>query len=267
MKNPKYTEVDSIAINRVQQMVLNRFGKTFKLNRLNDVTHLSSPSPWELQGTTLYIPLLSQNHFLGTGKVFMADDLSFKEMDTLAELIKVVLEPALYLTYLRRNENNLVNYDGFHTIKSLETFPDQSRDLSSGLKESSVPRRLLSLCSENEDFMNKFAFRIHDQTENWAFAKFLDIKGILECILDLEKFSNMTIYIDSIEELSVRNLSHLIEYCSTASTLNGPMFILGVRDKTQIPLPLLRESVVNLSQLPVNPKMQDEVINSILFDQ
>jgi hypothetical protein len=252
------------SLNKLRQILASRYGMGLELRTLTDVSEDDSNNGLLLKGLDLHVPLRVQDAFLGTAVVPSGADLSFENKLQVAQVIRMLLEPVLYRTYLDRQESNLKSLGE----EKLET--DNIR-----LFTEIAPTPIGEVTFEPEDFnplvsnlihvfghdgqrIKKAALLLHEMTGRWAFVPFSDLSQGLESIDDLIRLGSLTLFVENIEDLPEKSQNLLMDYVSTPRSSVAPLVVTG--------------SSMNLDQLSNSTKLsgafRDEVqVNSLDIDR
>ena len=131
--------LDSSFVNRLKQILASRYGKGLQIRQLMDLSELESEEEVFTRGRDLHVPIKVNGAFLGTAVVPSADDLNSEKRQGVAQLIRMVLEPAMYKWYLDQREANLaeiskanVSLDNVHLfaeeMPSIEELIEENED-------------------------------------------------------------------------------------------------------------------------------------------
>lgn len=227
------TTLDSSFVNRLKQILANRYGKGLVIRQLMD---LSEDHHKELftRGSDLHIPIRVNGSILGTAVVPSAWDLNDEKRHGVAQLVRMVLEPAMYKWYLETKETNLAKImEAQLDLTNVRLFGEKAfseedvEDLSLNGSPASAELNtcLIHLEGSNDTINKKVALSLHDLTSRWAFVPFNDIKGQLHSSQDIANMGSMTIFVENIEKLNSSEQELLMNYISEQYDFDGPLII------------------------------------------
>ncbi|WP_413559074.1 hypothetical protein [Bdellovibrio sp. HCB209] len=229
--------LDSSFVSRLKHLVETRYGKNLLIRQLMDLGDLHDHEDTFLRGKDFHVPIKVNGALLGTAIVPGAEDLNAEKRQGVTQLIRMVLEPALYKWYLEQKESNLVeiskaNFEtenlhvfGDDALPSIdELLEDTSTDLAKGLSKELLSH-LIHLEGSNATTNKKVALQLHELTGRWAFVPFNDIKGQLHSSYDIAKMGEMTIFIENIEALNAAEQELLLEYLEEEHLADEPLII------------------------------------------
>ncbi|WP_413292234.1 hypothetical protein ACLSU7_12600 [Bdellovibrio sp. HCB185ZH] len=231
------TTLDSSFVSRLKHLVETRYGKDLLIRQLMDMSAVQPHEDTYLRGVDFHVPIKVNGALLGTAIVPGADDLNAEKRQGVTQLIRMVLEPALYKWYLEQKESNLVEISkaNFET-ENLHVFGDEklpsidelleesSKDLAKGLSKELLSH-LIHLEGQTATTNKKVALQLHELTGRWAFVPFNDIKGQLHSSFDIAKMGEMTIFIENIESLNAAEQELLLEYLGEEHSPDEPLII------------------------------------------
>lgn len=228
--------LNSSFVNRLRQILESRYGKGLQIRQLMDIAELRSEEAFT-RGRDLHIPIQVNGAYLGTAVVPGADDLNSERRQGVAQLVRMVLEPAMYKWYLDQRESNLEEISKAHlNLENVRLFgeprpPTMDEILEEQLKHinqgptGELISHLIHLEGHSENTNKKVALYLHDLTGRWAFVPFNDIKAQLHSSQDIAKLGAMTIFIEKIDELSSFEQSLLLEYVAEDRAADEPLLI------------------------------------------
>lgn len=230
------TTLDSSFVERLKQILANRYGKGLQIRQLMDLSDISDAEEMFTRGRGLHIPIRVNGNFLGTAVVPSADDLNSEKRSGVAQLVKMVLEPAMYKWYLDQKEANLEelnkiqpNLDNVRLFgESLPSIEDILNDESPDLNESpanELVSHLIHFEGRSENNNKKIALQLHELTGRWAFVPFNDIKGQLHSSMDIARMGGMTIFVENVENLNASEQELLMEYISEDHLADEPLIV------------------------------------------
>lgn len=229
--------LDSSFVSRLKHLVETRYGKDLVIRQLMDLSDMQSHEDTYLRGKDFHVPIKVNGALMGTAIVPGAEDLNAEKRQGVTQLIRMVLEPALYKWHLEQKESNLVeiskaNFEtenlhvfGDEPMPSIdEILKDTSEDLAKGLSQELLSH-LIHLEGQTSTTNKKVALQLHELTGRWAFVPFNDIKGQLHSSFDIAKMGEMTIFIENIESLNAAEQELLLEYLSEEHLPDEPLII------------------------------------------
>ncbi|WP_373998519.1 hypothetical protein [Bdellovibrio bacteriovorus] len=228
--------LDSSFVNRLKQILASRYGKGLQVRQLMDLAELSAEDVFT-RGRDLHIPIRVNGSILGTAVVPSADDLNAEKRQGVAQLVRMVLEPAMYKWYLDQKESNLLELSkanltldnvalfGEDPLPSIdEILSDTELDLNEGLATELISQ-LIHLEGRSENTNKKVALQLHEITGRWAFVPFNDIKGQLHSAQDIAKMGAMTIFVENVEKLNAAEQELLMDYIAEERSSEEPLII------------------------------------------
>jgi len=226
------TSLDSSFIDKLKQILASRYGKGLQIRQLMDISEMDMGQDLFSRGRDLHIPLRVNGSFLGTAVVPSADDLDDEKRQGVAQLVRMVLEPAMYRWYLEQKENNLVEISkAVPNVEKIQLFgeelpPIEEEDLEDlEPSHSQLVTSLIHLEGRFETTNKKVALQLHEMTSRWAFVPFNDIKGQLHSSADIAKLGEMTIFIEKLEDLNPAEQELLLEYLGEEHVVDEPLIV------------------------------------------
>lgn len=246
--------LDSSFVDRLKQILANRYGKDLQIRQLMDLSGISNTGELYTRGPDLHIPIQVNGTLLGTAVVPSADDLNNEKRSGVAQLVRMVLEPAMYKWYLDQREANLEELSKAHPqLDNVHVFGDSAQDdlTDEGLEEepsAELISHLIHLEGSSEKNNKKVALQLHEMTGRWAFVPFNDIKGQLHSSLDIARLGGMSIFVENVENLNSSEQELLMEYITEDHLPDEPIIITSS----------LR-SLNDLEKSTLDPKFVDEI--------
>ncbi len=225
-----------VAIVKLKQLLSSRYGKGLELRRLMDLSVLREDAEPIVQGNDLYIPIVVQEQFLGAAVIPHGWELSSEKKTSVAQLVRMVLEPKLYTEFLERRESNL------NAFADPEDYGSQTLITS-----------LLHLYGHDNSLIKKIALQIHEFSARWAFVPFEDVCNELHEVMDICNLGGMTLFVENIETLSPKYQELLAEYLRSPRSLSEPLVLTS---STQ--------SLEDLSRCLVNADLSKDIRTSHL---
>lgn len=230
--------LDSSFVNRLKQILASRYGKGLQIRQLMDLAELSSAEESFTRGRDLHIPISVNGSILGTAVVPSADDLNAEKRQGVTQLVRMVLEPAMYKWYLDQKEANLVELNkaqplldnvrlfGEEPLPSIDDIlSDNLVQLNESPSGADLISNLIHLEGRSENTNKKVALQLHELTGRWAFVPFNDIKGQLHSSQDIAKMGAMTIFIENVESLNAAEQELLMDYIAEERASDEPLLI------------------------------------------
>jgi hypothetical protein len=218
---------------KLKQLLKSRYGKGLELRPVMDIALLNPSTDPMVHGNDLYIPIVVSEQFLGTAVVPHGWELCDDNKKSIAELVRMVLEPKLYTEFLERRESNL------RTVSSLEisgqnltVFGDSENDEAEIATEPDhrpFNTSIIHLQGPQQQLIKKVALQIHEFSIRWAFVPFEDVAQDLATSLDLSRLGGMTLFVESVESLSEAHQNLLAEYLMSPRQLDEPLVITSSR--------------------------------------
>lgn len=244
---------------KLKQILKSRYGKGLELRPVMDIAMLSPTTESLVYGNDLYIPIVVSEQFLGTAVVPHGWELCEDNKKSIAQLVRMVLEPKLYMEFLERRESNLKTVtelevtgqnlslfgDDYATDFSEEGGIEDRSDLISDSNKS-FNTSVIHLLGQNSQIVKKVALQIHEFSARWAFVPFEDVAQDIQSVLDLANLGGMTLYVSNIEALSLAHQELLAEYIQSPRQLDEPLVITASRmSMTELQLSLSNEVLLN----------------------
>lgn len=231
--------LDSSFVNRLKQILSNRYGKGLQIRQLMDLSELQSEDDAYTRGRDLHVPIKVNGALLGTAVVPSADDLNQEKRQGVTQLIRMVLEPAMYKWYLDQRESNLAEISKANlTLDNVHLFAEEMPSIDELLKEDAdlakslsfdLISNLIHLEGRTETTNKKVALLLHEMTSRWAFVPFNDIKGQLHSAYDIAKLGAMTIFIENVESLNAAEQELLMDYLAEEHAADEPLIITSTK--------------------------------------
>ncbi|MNJ91201.1 hypothetical protein D3C87_88480 [compost metagenome] len=237
------SSLDSTFVDRLKEILASRYGKGLQIRQLMDLNEMDADANLFRRGHDLHIPLKVNGAFLGTAVVPSADDLDEEKQTSIAQLVRMVLEPAMYRWYLEQRENNLqeinkanltldnVRLFGEEPLPDIDELLKSEEALEEYLDKSELISHLIHLEGVSENTNKKVALQLHEMTSRWAFVPFNDIKGQLHSSADISKLGEMTIFIERVEDLNDAEQELLLEYLEEERSPSEPLIVTSSRLK------------------------------------
>lgn len=231
------TTLDSTFVNRLRQMISERYGKGLQIRQLMDLTGVALEKDSFTRGRDLHIPIQVNGAVLGTAVVPSADDLNDKGRQGITQLVRMVLEPAMYKWYLDQKEANLVEINkaqleldnvrlfGEEQLPSIDEILSENPEVLNEGPGAEIISHLIHLQGRSDITNKKVALTLHELTGRWAFVPFDDIKNQLHSAQDIAKMGAMTIFVEKIEALNEPEQELLMDYIGEDRFSDEPIII------------------------------------------
>jgi hypothetical protein len=263
-----------------------------------EVTTMVSAADMDLehsmvQAGTLRVPICARGKYLATAMISGADALSDGDINAVSEMVRLVLEPALFSIYLERQELNSMasnsqdsNDDTLSNVlplQSVVTADFRAEDLAESFlisgwnHDRQAPEfssSLLLLESKNPHTVARVAVHIHETGERWAMLRYADIKASLHSADDLRELGPMTLLIEDILFLSPEEQEVIAECATTLNPKTEPLILIGCTSPFQdlkrqgMVVPKLAEAIqdsrLELDRLPKDFSQLREVLELVL---
>lgn len=256
-------------------MVANRYGKSLVVRRLMDMGDCHQTDCFT-KGNDLHIPINVNGALLGTAIVSSARELDLESRDNMTQLIRMVLEPAMYNWYLEQKESNLAEITRTNFApENVRIFGDNAPADDELIYDTEIDEdnilisHLIHLQGPSENKNKKIALLLHEITRRWAFVPFNDIKGQIHSTQDISKMGSMTIFIENVEKLNPSEQELIEEYLCEERFQDEPLIIttsmlnLEALSKTTLRTHILDELSINLFEVekaPLDPHNLKEVL-------
>lgn len=272
--------LNSSFVNRLKQILESRYGKGLQIRQLMDMAELRSNEAFT-RGRDLHIPIQVNGAHLGTAVVPSADDLNDERRQGVTQLVRMVLEPAMYKWYLDQKEANLleltkaeldldnVRLFGEPPPPSLDEILNEHLNHLNESPASELISHLIHLEGSSANTNKKVALQLHELTGRWAFVPFNDIKAQLHSSQDIAKMGAMTIFVEKVEDLNPAEQELLLDYIAEDCASDEPLILTSSALKIdelankQLSSILLDELSVNcfeVDRAPLNSHNLKEVL-------
>jgi hypothetical protein len=231
--------------------------KTLKLVSVSDMSE-KNISLFFTKGSDLVIPLQVKNYSLGDVIVDDGSVLSYEQQAEIAELVKFIVEPALYNEKLKQAEAE--TEIKFSLSPHLKIVDESDASVVRLYKSPEPQNKLLSnhiaLKSHTEMTRHKVALKIHEMAGRTLFIQLEDIMASIKSMADLFSMHDVSIYIKDVMTLPEKQMSWLEDVFAEASQhiQAGPLFLIGTS---------LSEKNIEISPLQSNTKKE---MLGFLFD-
>lgn len=261
----------STSVERLQGILQSRYGKGLELSFLNDSDDViaTEANAFALKNGTLHIPITSHGRFLAVAKVPDVSALPRSSAEAITEVVKMILEPAIYNWYLDQTETNretgVFNHLGdLHSVEDDELF----------LETNGERAPVVLLVSHNPHRLPRLALQVHEVMNRWAFVHWNEVRSQIFGVQDLRELGAMTIFIEDALTLSSDEKFLLNEWIQTSKAENEPALIIGssmgwsdLKAKDILPSFLLEEAgfhQIEADRLPADRRFCEEAIKLLL---
>lgn len=261
------------AMMKLKQLLSSRYGKGLELRRMMDLSKLRDDSEPVVQGNDLYIPIVVQEQFLGTAVIPHGWELSSDKKKSVAQLVRMVLEPKLYNEYLERRETNLQIVESLNfSASNLTLFGEDQAEMSDEVttQPQHMITSLLHLQGHDNSLIKKIALQIHDFSARWAFIPFEDVCKELHTAMDICNLGGMTLFVENVENLSAEHQALLAEYLKSPRSLSEPLILtsstlamseLNTRLSNSVFNQDIQTSHLEIERAPLNSQMLRELMD------
>lgn len=258
---------------KANSLIQEKYGKTLSyrsLKLLKDSKNQNS-DPFYTAGDDLVIPLKLKNFDLGDVIVGRGSYLDQQQRSEVVELIKFLVEPKLYSLQLKKSEENLLNLNS--TKLSLVDSSTVVELYKSEKYRKKTLSQIILLKSHTEMTRHKVALKIHEMTERNLFVYLDDIIASLSSKEDLKTLTDVTVFIQDIQQLSKDTLSLLQEFLEL-NTDEGPLFLVGSSLTMEaIALqdwsPLLKKDLMgfyfDIDRVPLSQQTSEDILDLLFF--
>lgn len=227
----QYSIMDNSQIEKLKNILSERFGKTISIRQLSDISNLRNPESPYFKGSDLHIPIQFNGSLLGTAVIASAQDLESSSKNDMSELVKMILEPTLHNWYLQQRENNIrelskvdIELDNVRLIGDKHNY-ENDYELEIENDQAPLVSHIVHFHGTSLTNIKKAALQLHEITGRWAFVPFNDIKGQLHSSLDIARMGNMTIFIEDVEKLNSAETELLLNYLNEDVQADTPLII------------------------------------------
>lgn len=253
------------SVQRLAGILQSRYGKTLEVRFLVDANGGSwSSAQYSIAQGDLYVPISVQETFLGLAKVPRVEDLASTSVAAIADVVKLVLEPALYRRYLDNR---------FDILTSQNQAEVGSVSPASTTTDSKNPKAVL-LHSRNPNVTTNLAFTLHEETGRWAFLRYSDMNNDFGNSGSLEALGRATIFIEDVLQISPAQWGVLKSFLLHSNPDYHPLILLGTsRSWTEWHesgemdhdiLDLVAPFTAELDRWPTNRTLQQEAFRMLL---
>lgn len=258
---------NSTSFERLKGILKTRYGRGIELNFLVNTENANSDSnSTRLKEGSLLIPIHSHGHFLGMAKIPDAQTLPETSQSAITEIVRLILEPALYNAFLNRSEDNAsagTHHVGLHIVDAtLQTSLDQDRS------------PIVLITSSNPHRVPRVAQQAHEAMNRWAFVNWKDIRSQIRTSKDLRDLGAMSIFIDDVLTLTPDEKQTLDTWFASSQSDSQPALIVGttmtwqeLKEQEILPSLLLHDAgfrQIQADRLPADRRFCEEAIKLLL---
>ncbi len=223
------------SVRKLKGILIDRYGMGL------EITTMISTADTDLerstvQGGTLRVPICAGGKYLATALMSGADDLSTGDVSAISEMVRLVLEPAIFSLFLERQELNSKAYKSQENggsdssnVFTLQTLGGGAEAVISGWNHDKpeFSSSLILLESYNPHTVARVAVHIHESGERWAMLRFNEIKDSIHSAADLREMGPMTLLIEDVLFLSPHQQEIIVEFAETANPTTEPLILIG----------------------------------------
>lgn len=250
------------SVQRLAGILKSRYGKNLEVRFIVDATVGSwSASQYSVARGDLFIPIAVHDTFLGLAKVPDVGSLAETSVAAIADVVKLVLEPALYRRYL----------DNRFEIMTQENTPTPGPTPAA---TDSKNAKAVLLHSRNPNVTANLAFTLHEETGRWAFLRYSDMNFDFGGRQSLEALGRATLFIEDVLQIKPEQWGLLKDFLLTSNPEYHPLILLGTsRSWTEWHesgemdhdiLDLVAPYTAELDRWPTNRGQQQEAFRMLL---
>lgn len=251
------------SVQRLAGILQSRYGKNLEVRFLADANANSwSSSQYSVSQGDLYVPISVHETFLGLAKVPAVQDLADTSVAAIADVVRLVLEPALYRRYL----------DNRFDIMTTQNHVSAGA-VAEAVVDSRNPKAVL-LHSLNPHVTANLAFTLHEETGRWAFLRYSDMKSDFGSAASLEALGRATLFVEDVLQLSPAQWGVLKTFLLNSNPDYHPLILLGTSrswaewhesgEMDHDILDLVAPYTAELDRWPTNRTMQQEAFRMLL---
>ena len=218
---------DSVWI-KANDLIKEKYGKslTYRSIKLMSDDTVSNNCGFYSNGDDLVIPLKLKNYNLGDVIVDRGSFLDVQQKSEVTDLIKFLVEPKLYNIQLKKSEEGLISrsHRALSLVDETESVIELHQDDIDPKKQTLS--QIILLKSNTELTRNRVAMKIHEMSERNLFVHLDDIINSLSTKEDLATLTDVSIYINDVQSLSMSTMLLIKEHLDSNCT-DGPLFLVG----------------------------------------
>lgn len=251
----------SSSVERLKGILASRYGMGFELSFLNDsnVVELAGGAS-SLREGALFIPIFSNGNFLAMAKVPGAESLSETSHDAITEIVRMILEPALYNMLLEQTERTITQ--PMPEMEELQVVSDDSRS------------QVILMTSTNPHRIPRLAAQVHDILNTWALVRWSEMRQQIKTSQDIRSLGRMCLFVEDIYLLTEEEKVLLEEWIATSQATSEPILLLGsssgwqqISEAGLLPKHLLSQAglyQIEADRLPSERRTCEEAIKLLL---
>lgn len=200
--------LETPSIQRLSGLLRSRYGKGLEINFLVDTqSNVWDLSDYSVSSGDLYIPISQKESFLGMAKVPNVKDLPTSSVQAIAEIVKLILEPALYR-------------------KLLETKLEVA-EAQTAIVNKSQSAQIILLCSKNPHLISKASILLHESGNRWAMLQYSDLGSKFGSADELRGLGKASIFVPDLLLLTPQEIEVLIDFLKNSDAEVHPRIVIG----------------------------------------
>lgn len=258
-------------VGQLQEILKGRYGRGLQIVNLAHFSNRAEEFQVQERGQEIHIPLKHDDLFLGKAILKGEGTIADNQLESMVDMVKLTLEPVLYREYLIRLENNQSvgpsRYDirpGFLKLISSENTASVSAS-SWPLDEeyfdnsSRLTHSMITIESDHEDFAQRVAHDIHEQSGLWSFVQLKDLRASVQTLSELNDLTQITIYVEAKDLAS----AEVVEWIKSLENQPSAERLILIHKKTATAA-LCESFVVTADRLPVHRLLRIESLQMML---
>jgi len=267
----------SNSVLKLRGILQSRYGVGLNVSSMVDAStlDLTVQSAFRKKGS-LHVPIIARGKYLGTAIMDRAELLSESDVNAVSEIVRLVLEPALFSFFLSKQnfvEGEIQDQSNVTFLTGLQA-KSEMNDQSWYTNRPELSTSVLFLESHNPHRISKTAVHIHELGSRWALLNWKDVRNEIHQISDIKSLGPMTLVIDDILTLTPKEQSLIADYSLEANPMTEPLILVGgtshlldLMDQRLIEedfgIYLMRNSL-NLDRLPTDFTVLKEALELLL---
>lgn len=210
---------------QVRQMLAGRFGKAFEFRRLGQVFDEDLDVEYTEKNGDLLIPLRINRAYLGTAVIIDGANMTREAHQQICQLVRLVLEPDLYSSFLERAEGNIQA----EVNPARESLPN-IRELANGSLNPTravLTSNLVYFRGHDVQRTRKSGMLLHELTGRWAFVPWTDIEADISSVEDLRRLGAVTLFCHDILSVKEKHQEILSAFSKPQKSEDEPLVIIG----------------------------------------
>jgi hypothetical protein len=278
--NEMITEImQSNSVEKLKGILKSRYGLGLKVVSMVDSSTIDMTLQRAvLQNGSLQIPIISRDKYLGLAVMDGAHSITEGDQHAVSEIVRLVLEPALYSFYLKRQlETSAVQVLPDNVI-SLQNYSGKTTSISKDDQwlhnRPEFSSSIILLESGNPHKTSRVALQIHEIGERWALVNFKEMRENIKNIQDLRSLGPMTLFVDDVLVLNQAEQQILAEFSLEANPMTEPLILIGStksildlmdqRQVTEVLAHHLMRNRIELDRLPMDFPTMREALELLL---